>query len=106
MSEREEYLGDGLYASFDGLSDPVAGAGSASIMKSFSTKRRCRLSSGLSMHCRNESEKTPPRAKNRHGPSLAGGLFFCAHDREAADAIQIDRIEFIASPSFDIRIGF
>jgi len=28
------------------------------------------------------------------------------HDREAADAIQIDRIEFIASPSFDIRIGF
>jgi hypothetical protein len=31
---------------------------------------------------------------------------FVPHDREAADAIQIDRIEFIASPSFDIRIGF
>ena len=29
-----------------------------------------------------------------------------AGDAEAADAIQIDRIEFIASPSFDIRIGF
>ena len=49
---------------------------------------------------------SPPRAKNRHGPSLAGAFSFVPHDREAADAIQIDRIEFIASPSFDIRIGF
>ena len=39
-------------------------------------------------------------------PRLRGAFSFVPHDREAADAIQIDRIEFIASPSFDIRIGF
>jgi len=38
-------------------------------------------------------------------PRLRGAFSFVPHDREAADAIQIDRIEFIASPSFDIRIG-
>src|SRR6267142_613548 len=36
MSEREEYLGDGLYASFDGYQIRLGRrAGSASIMKSF-----------------------------------------------------------------------
>ena len=39
-------------------------------------------------------------------PRLRGAFSFVPHDREAADAIQIDRMEFIASPSFDIRIGF
>ena len=39
-------------------------------------------------------------------PRLQGAFSFVPRDREAADAIQIDRIEFIASPSFDIRIGF
>ena len=40
------------------------------------------------------------RIPDGHGEGRSAG------DAEAADAIQIDRIEFIASPSFDIRIGF
>jgi len=50
--------------------------------------------------------KNPASGEKSTCPSLAGAFSFVPHDREAADAIQIDRIEFIASPSFDIRIGF
>ena len=81
-------------------------AGSASIMKSFSTKRRCGLSSGLSSTAEMRVKKPRLGRKIDMVPRLRGAFSFVPHDREAADAIQIDRIEFIASPSFDIRIGF
>ena len=51
-------------------------------------------------------KKTRAGRKIDMAPRLRGAFSFVPHDREAADAIQIDRIEFIASPSFDIRIGF
>jgi len=79
MSEREEYLGDGLYASFDGYQIRLrAPRGFGVDHEVFLDQTTLRAFLGFIEHCRNESEKTPPRAKNRHGPSLAGGLFFCA----------------------------
>ena len=108
MSEREEYLGDGLYASFDGYQIRLrAPRGFGVDHEVFLDQTTLRAFLGFIEHCRNESEKTPPRAKKSTWPLACGGAFsFVPHDREAADAIQIDRIEFIASPSFDIRIGF
>ena len=80
MSEREEYLGDELDASFDGYQIGLRAPRGFGVGHEVFLDQNdgCRPSSGLSMHCRNESEKTPPRTKNRHGPSLAGGLFFSA----------------------------
>jgi len=82
-------------------------AGSASVMKSFSTKT---TAAGLPRvyRCTAEMRVKKPRLGRKidMAPRLRGAFSFVPHDREAADAIQIDRIEFIASPSFDIRIGF
>src|SRR6266850_5512524 len=108
MSEREEYLGDELYASFDGYQIRLRAPRGFGVDHEVFLDQTTAAGFPRVYRCTTEMRVKKPRPGRKidMAPRLRGAFSFVPHDREVADAIQIDRIEFIASPSFDIRIGF